>query len=117
MADKKKDEVQDVQKDEQAVVEEQVIRPPLRNLVIETDGDVLFVRSCTMGLIELSRCLQMLAVQVDAEQKQKSAPRPPAQPAAPAEQPAPEETPEAETPKDAQPADEAKPTPEEQKDA
>jgi len=82
-----------------APVINQIIRPPLRNLVIETDGDQLFLRSCTMPLIELSMCLQMLTRQVENEQRQKAAP-----PTPPVEQPA--------SP-DAQPAEEALPTPEE----
>ena len=95
---KKNLKIADEKKPEQAVAPE-IVRPPLRNLVIETDGDQLFLRSCTMPLIELSMCLQMLTRQVENEQRQKAAP-----PTPPVEQPA--------SP-DAQPAEEALPTPEE----
>jgi hypothetical protein len=66
----------------------QTTRPPIRHIVIETDGDRLTVRN-TMGLLELRTCLQMLARQVDAEIDQKATQQPPA----PASTPEPAEAP------------------------
>ena len=51
--------------------------PAMRHLVIETNGDVLFVRANTMGLIELKTALQMLALQVDSAINQAANPSPP----------------------------------------
>jgi len=74
--------------DEQAVVTEmedrapstpeQATAPAMRHLVIETDGNSLFVRSSTMGLLELRTALQMVARQVDSEINQKAASSSPA---------------------------------------
>jgi len=51
--------------------------PATRHLVIETDGDVLFIRANTMGLLELKMCLQIMMNQVDAASNQKANPAPP----------------------------------------
>lgn len=73
----------DQAQDEQAVVTEQNDQvpstpagPAYRHLVIETDGDRLYLRANTMGLLELRAALQMLTRQVDAEIDRKAAPQP-----------------------------------------
>ena len=66
-----------------APVSAQRMVPAMRHLVLETDGDTIFLRANTMGLIELSRCLQMLTRQTDAAIDRKAGPQPPAPEAAP----------------------------------
>jgi len=85
-----------------APVVNQIMRPPMRNLVIETDGDTLFMRSCTMGMIELRQALKDTMGWAEAESNKRAA--------TPAGQPAPEAVTD-----DAQPAEEASP-PQEQDD-
>ena len=90
----KQDEQMDVTEVEPVQVAPAPARAPLRHLVVETDGDRCIVRGNTMGLLELSRVLQMLTRQVDNEIDQKAVPAQPVPPVAPPVPPAPVPEPE-----------------------